>query len=264
MDGINLLVLFLFSVGLLWITLILATLYQTNTKRLMNKGYNDTYIAFFKEDHKKRALGIGILLPIIMVAAGLITKLIFHEFKSLVHFSVFGVIFLILVAPFPMIDARKTNRRLKELAIETDSEVVIDLNYNILRLVFKPRIELLAAIFYIVFFVIILKKFNPGLFFLVMPWFFYGSARSGRSMTRPLLTGNYMYAFILMTINHSIAIVYFIWGFFTTEIILGWPHYLTGGFLGLLLVSKLVYYFLLLPQFRLALKEVLRTKPSKS
>ncbi len=236
--------------GFLWICLIGFTLYQTNTSILRKKGYDEEYIGFLKRDSVSRNLGIAVAVPLLLVFSGFVVWLIFGELSSKKQFFLIAVIWFLCIIPFPILDAKKTQKKLKELAVKTKSDVVVDLNYAILHLVFKPSWELAAALLYILYFALSFRWFHPAAVHFVILWIFYATARSGKHLIKPSLKDSYLYCFFFMVVNHIFLIFQAVWQMILRQDVMGWQHYVCGVLLIALLVGKLVYYLSNFPRFR--------------
>ncbi len=236
--------------GFLWICLLIVTLYQTNTSILRKKGYDEEYIAFLKEDSKERNLGIAVAVPLILVFSGFVVWLIFGELSSMKHLFLLVVIWFLCIIPFPILDAKKTKHKLKELAMKTKSDIVVDLNYAILHLVFRPSWELAAALLYILYFALFFRWFHPAVVHFVLLWIFYATARSGKYLIKPSLRDSYLYNFFFMVINHILLIFQAIWHMVLRQALMGWQHYVFGVLLIVILLGKLIYYLSNFPRFK--------------
>ena len=242
MERINFLTLFLINVGFLWIALLIATLYQTNTRLLRKKGYGEEYITFLKKDCRKRSIGIAIYMPCAILLAALVVWFIFGELNTLKHLAYVGLIAFMFIIPFPWLDTKKTNERYKRLAEQTKSDIVIDLDFRTLRLVYRPLWELITACLYIIYFAVLFQTFQWGIIHFFFAWLLYNSARSGRFMIRPSLKDSYLWNFTFMVWNHILVILHIVWQIVLHRASSGWMEYVLGGVLVLLLLAKLVYY----------------------
>ncbi len=244
------------NLGILWLFLLVFYLFMTNTKRLRKKGYNETYQKFLKKDTKKRTIGIAWMMPLIEIVAALIVKLIFGENLKEKHMIYWFLFILLFIAPFPILDMKKTNKKYKGLAKQTQSDIVIDFNFNIFHLIFLPTIELFLGLFYIAYFVLTLGGMHLGMLHILIPWLFYGSARMSKNQILPALRDYYIYCFIFLLFNYLLALFHLVresvFCYNTNDI--SNTSSLSGILLSLLLFGRIIFYLIHLPRFRKSLK----------
>jgi len=255
MESINLLIVYFVNIGLLWLFLGIFTLYQTSTSVMKKKGYNEEYIVFQKKDCRSRNLGIALGLPIIELFAAFITWLIFGELNTMKHLWCIVLISFICIIPFPIMDMKKTNKEYKKLAVQTKTDVVIDLNYRILHMVFKPRWELVTSIYYILYAVFFHLGNYLGIIHISIVWALYLIARSWKNMTRQSMKDGYIVIFILMTFNNLLAMYHLIRIIFLNDAQVEWIGLFSGILLAVILLGKQVYYIDRFPRFKRKLKE---------
>jgi hypothetical protein len=209
MDTSYLIVLFGTSCLTTWMFLILFYYVYTNESRLKRSGHNESYIAFFKKDYKKRCAGIAIVLPVLLLTAYSIFWLISGHPSGYDQLIYIFLIFIALVIPFPIMDFKKSKKEYKKLALETGSEVIIDMKYKVLHRFFNPIIEGTFTLLFTCYFLIV-KPEIPGLVFLhlLLPWFLYLTARNSKYLTRPIIKEGYMLLYIFITINFLIVLFY--------------------------------------------------------
>lgn len=251
---INFLVMFIVNVGILWLFMLVVYLYQSSRSILKKKGYNEEYMGFIRKDSLQRFLGITIGVPLLELFAALIVWLIVGELRTDRHLAYVMLVFFLCVIPFPVMDAKNTGKKYKELAIKTKSEVLVDLNFQTLHLVFKPSIEIIAGIFYLLYFILFLQPLHPAMIHLAILWFLYLSARFARHWVRPLLKDGYFFMFILLVINQLLLLYHLVREIFRANQH-GHPHMdslvnFLGGMLAAVLVAKLVYYLANFPRFK--------------
>jgi hypothetical protein len=251
---INFLAMFIINVGILWLFLLVVYLYQSSRSILKKKGYNEEYIGFIRKDSLQRFLGITIVVPLLELFAALIVRLIVGELRTEKHLAYVMLVFFLCVIPFPVMDAKHTRKKYKELAIKTKSEVLVDLNFQTLHLVFKPAIEIIAGIFYLLYFIVFLQPFHPAMIHLAILWLLYSSVRFARHWVRPLLKDGYLFTFVFLVVNHLLLLYHL-----AREILVanqpGHPHMdslanFLGGMLATFLAAKLVYYLANFPRFK--------------
>ena len=66
--------------------------------------------------------------------------------------------------PFPVMDMRETNKKYKNLAVKTNSDVMIDLNYRIIHLALNPLLEIISSLIFIIYFIEFIEPFHVSLF----------------------------------------------------------------------------------------------------
>lgn len=209
MDTSYLIVLFATSCLATWMFLILFYYMYTNESRLKRSGHNESYIAFFKKDYKKRCTGIALMLPVLILAAYSIFWLISGHPSGYNQLIYIFLIFIALVIPFPIMDIKKSKKEYKKLALETGSEVIIDMKYKVLHRFFNPIIEGTFTLLFTCYYIIV-KPDMPGLVFvhLLLPWLLYFSARNSKYLTRPIMKEGYLLLFFFITINFLIVLFY--------------------------------------------------------
>jgi len=253
MEYSELAILFGVIVAALWLMLLIVVLYRSNTSVLRRKGLSDEYIQFIKSDVLKRSLGIALVVPLLLLLSSFIVWLVAGTLESPELLPYVVLVFTVLVIPFPILDVIKTNRKFKDLARATNTEVVFDFNYRILHLVFNPTLEMVTGIIYVLYFFVFVEWFHVAFLHLALMWFLYFSARSGNYLTRPLLKDGYIYLYAILAINqliliyHLMNVVAHIYScadcYEPTGIAL-------GLLLGLSLLGKLIYYSIRLPSVR--------------
>ncbi len=257
MDNLSIIYAFSITFIILWIFLLATTLYQINRRILENKGYNEDYIRYIRKTNIRRNIGMAIVIPILGIFAALVVWAIFGNLNKSTHLIYVYILWFLLIIPFPILEMKKGNKKLKELAIKTNSNIVIDFKYKTLHLVFVPGLEAIFAIIYIVYFIIFIEAFHVAFIHLLILWLLYGAARFSKNLTLPSFKETYIFNFIFMALNHMILIFHVFreavirfgcgdcrWGI---DLILGIS-------LGAALICKLVYYLIKLPEFNLRLK----------
>lgn len=249
MENINFLTLYLVTVAALWIFLLVAYRYQTDTSLLKKKGYNEEYRTFLKNDSKTRIIGIAIAVPLLELLAGLVVKLITGELSTAKHLGYAALLFVLFVLPFPILDMKRTGKKYRELAIKTKSEIMVDFNYRTLHLVFKPALELIALVLYILYFVVFIDIVHPAMLHLAILWFLYYSGRMSKNLTGTGIRDAYLYLFVFMVANHLLVIFHLV-----REIVkhccLPWHGFLFGIVLTAFLLIKLGLYLIRFPRFK--------------
>ena len=202
-------ILFITSCITTWVFLIIFYLYYTANKRLKENGYPTAYIEFLKQDYLKRSIGIAIAIPLLLLSAYSIYWLIYGIPESYNDLFLIFILFLVLVLPFPIMDLRKSRKEYKKLAIETQSEIIVDLKHKVLHQIFNPLFESIFLILFLIYFFTTNSIIPPMVFIhLVIPWLVYFSARNSRFLTRPLMKDGYFLLLAVISLNYLIVLFY--------------------------------------------------------
>lgn len=247
---------YILVVILLWSFLLIATLYIVNTQRLKKRGYKEEYINFIKKDTKKRNIGIAVVMPILGGLSAFIIWIFTREINSFQNLIYIALLWIILIIPFPILDLRQTQKNYKNLAIETNSEVLFDFNHRILHLIFRPYIEILAAILVISYFILFIMPFHIVFIHIFLLWALYSVGRYSKYLTAPQLKDGYIYLYVFIMINQALIIFHIF-----NEVIsrsgceecLSALGYSLGIIIGGLLLIKFIYYIFSFPKFNLRL-----------
>lgn len=201
---------FWITVIMLWAALLILYFILSNRESLRRKGHTEKYIAYLRRSHTSRIVLIAIVLPLLILLSGWIVTLITGPLSEEVQVGYIVVLLVLLVVPFKFVDERINQKRIKELALETQEKVVVDLNHKVLNQIFNPFWELAlapAAFMYGLFFL----KIEAWVIylFLLFPWFMYLNIRGTRYQTRPYLKDNYRYMFSFTIFNFLFFLSYF-------------------------------------------------------
>jgi len=209
MDTTYLLLLFGTACFATWVFLLLFITIYTDQKRLKKSGHPEGYISFLRKDYQKRSLGIAIGVPLLLLAAYSIYWLLFGvpiAYNSL--FYIF-LIFLILVAPFPILDIKKSRKEYRKIAIETDAPIVVDLKYKVLHKFFNPLMEFAFVVLFLFYYFSVKDAISPIVFIhLAIPWLIYLSARNSKFLTKPMMKEGYYMLFAIISLNYVIVMIY--------------------------------------------------------
>lgn len=241
----------------LWIFLILVTLFTISRKRLEKRGYKPEYIEFIRRDTKKRNTGIALLMPVLGGIAALIVWAITGEVNGFQNLIYIVLLWMLLVIPFPVLDMRKSQKEYKELAIRTNSEVVVDFNYKVLHIIFNPPVEAIASVMVITYFIIFIEPFHVVFIHIFILWALYATARYSKYLTEPQLKDGYLYLYIFIMINQALIVFHTfreVIGRSDCKICLSDQGLLIGTILASLLFLKLIYYIFSFPRFKIKLK----------
>jgi len=228
-----------------------------NKTRLKKRGYKNEYIEFIRKDTKKRNISIAVFMPLLGLLAAFIVWFITGEVEGIQNLIYIALLWILLVIPFPLIDAIKTQKEYKDLALRTKSEVVFDFNHRILHLVFKPVIELTAAVLVVAYFILFIEPFHVVFVHLLILWALYAAGRYSKFLSAPQLRDGYIYLYIFIMINQALIIFHIFSEIVTRsrcEECMSETGLLAGIIVGSLLFLKFMYYIFLFPKFNLTLK----------
>ena len=150
---------------------------------------------------------------------------------------------------------RKMKRKYRNLAEETNENVVIDLNYRMLNSFFNPLLEILSAVFFIAYMLLLNTDFHLAFIHIIIMWFMYLTIRSARNQIRPTMKDAYQYTFIFLCLNQLLIIYYLIREMICCSMDYGLLVVITGCVLALLLVLKIIIYFISFNSIRKELSE---------
>jgi hypothetical protein len=172
-------------------------------------GHQEPYISFLRKDYKKRCLGIALIFPVLLLSAYSIFWLFFGHPSADSQLIYIFLIFLVLVIPFPLMDIKKSKKEYKKMAIETGSEIIIDMKFKVLHQFFNPIIEAIFSLLFTLYFITTHPNI-PVLVFvhILLPWLIYLSARNSKYLTKPLMKDGYLLLFLVITINFLIVLFY--------------------------------------------------------
>ena len=126
---------------ILWVFLLVTTLYQGNRGILRRKGYSEPYVEYIRRSCLRRNIGIALVVPLLGIVAGFLVSVVAGDIETPQHAGYVFLLWLLLIIPFPLLDHRRSARESKEIAQATGATVVVDFNYRVLHLVFRPAIE---------------------------------------------------------------------------------------------------------------------------
>jgi hypothetical protein len=256
MSTVSFLYTYIAFVLFLWSFLGLSTLILFREGRLRRKGYAEPFIVFLRKDNRRRCLGIGITMPLIALLAAGVVLAVFGEISTYQHFMYICLGTIVGIIPFPILDSIRSNRKHKALVMDTRQTVVIDLNYRVWHLVFKPSWELILALAMVGYFIWIGQYFNLAMLHIAILWLLYLAGRNSRFMTGPSLADLYQYNFFFMVINHLLVAFHLVRLVLLCCPVAGRPDHVIGILLIAAWAIKLLIYLVQLPQFRQGIAEL--------
>ncbi|MFC1561868.1 hypothetical protein ACFL4Q_02605 [candidate division KSB1 bacterium] len=160
-------------------------------KRLRRKGLSEEYIALMRKDEKKAAIkplvvlyGLqAIFIALFAISGTAISQEIYMKY-------VFPPSF-ILSLPYSMYLTKKYNVKFKDLAIKTESEIIIDFKYKALGWILNRKLELISLALIIYFNIMYLN--NDTILYLsaALPWLIYYMMRNMKYQVLEMI--NYRY-----------------------------------------------------------------------
>ncbi len=155
------------------------------------KGFREKYSAFMRSDEKKNLM-IGITAFFIaQVLALLIANYIIGQFTFKAYFTNVGFGSIILGVAFDLFQLKNKNMKAKEIAIATKSDIIVDLDFKTLKLIFSLPLEIPVSIATILY--IAISKDDQSLFymFIFVQWFFYLTLKRSKYLIKSRFHENY-------------------------------------------------------------------------
>lgn len=211
-EAVSFIEIVIFNLGISLVFMISFYLFY-NRKKLKSEGFSEEYILFIRKIETKAAVIVWTSLMVIQAAtyfivAGFVEKITFKIFIKAIFLL---AITLTIIVRF-LID-KYIYKEQKKLAISTGSEIVVDFNYKILHMIFKPMLELISTVFVAAFTFLSLRDI-PNIddnyiiyFYLVFIWYFYISMKSAKNMIMPQFESTYRMNARLLFLFHSILIM---------------------------------------------------------
>lgn len=202
----------IFNIGITFVFLLSFYLFH-NRKKLQSEGFNEEYIRFIRKIESGAAAITWTSLMIIQavtyfIVAGFVEKITFKLFIKAIFLL---AITLTIIIRF-LID-KYIYKEQKKLAISTGSEIVVDFNYKILHMIFKPILELISTVFVAAFTFLSLRDIPNNddnyiiYFYLIFIWYFYISMKSAKNMIMPQFESTYRLNAKLLFLFHIILIM---------------------------------------------------------
>jgi hypothetical protein len=189
-ETVSLISVLLWNLGVSLIFVLVFNLFY-NRQKLKSQGFNDEYIKFIRQMEGRAALTAWFSLLILQVAAFLIVSHFIEKITFKLYIKAIFLLAITLAVIIRFYFDKYIYKRQKELAIRTGSEIVVDFNYKILHMIFKPLLEVIATIIVLAFTLTSLQNIPHGddnfiiYFYLVFIWYFYISLKSAKNMIMP-------------------------------------------------------------------------------
>jgi len=202
----EILVLFFVVFGvLLGILFLLYRLFSKDSV-LKKMGYEGKYTIIKKKAQAKLMLRLGTVLPIITLAYVFLLRWIPREMKGIV----FTALYILWLFPLLIIGQKESNKINKEMVMETHSEVVIDLNFKILHLMFKPWLEIAAALLCAIYNTLYLGHSVSVYMALSVLWFAYFLVRLSKNRNLSSFHSFYRRVFLVFILYQILLLGHFI------------------------------------------------------
>ncbi len=179
-------------------------------KKLRKEGFPDEYIDLSERTNRSAGNYVIVSLAVSQILGILFCLILgFDITVSFFLDRIFtgSIIFMALVLAFKYIyldkDTRKEQRR---IVTERGDKVVIDFNYDALRLILNWKLEL-AAFLLIIYFNMFYLENNVILYvYAGLPWYFYAMLRNLRYQVRETIRYSYRLVGILMVIYQAVKL----------------------------------------------------------
>ncbi len=242
--------LFWTSTLILWTFLGVIALLFFNKSSLQKRGYPEDYANFLRKDNIRRMLFIAIALPVIELIASFITIALIKSETIENQLLWIVLLTLLILIPIIILDHVKTKKKMKDLAMATKPEIVIDLKYKTIKLVFSPVWEIIAAILFVTYGLMVIKPFWMAYLHVLLPWFFFLSVKGNNYTTKSMMRDGYYWVFLFMMLNYALVIYYQIRCFIQCYNTLVLPELAIGYLISCFLVIKFFMYVSHFPEFR--------------
>lgn len=189
-------------------------------KRLQKEGFPNEYIALSERTNKKAGNYIIISLVSFQVLGIILCLILGYEItvKFFLHniFTVSVILMCLAMAIKYIFFDKDTRRALKKIVTERGDKVVIDFNYDALRLILNWKLEF-GVLLFIVYFNIFFIDNNIILYtYAGLPWYLYGMLRSLRYQVLESIRYSYRIVGIFMIVYQAVKLAMFI-GYFLEQ-----------------------------------------------
>ena len=188
----------------------IAVRFCSGRKRLQKQGYPDEYIALSERINRSAGKDIIASLLIFQILGIAFSLMLGYNISIdffLNRIFMASIIFMTLVLSVKY--AKNTRAEQKRIVTERGDKVVIDFNYDALRLIMNWKMEI-AAFALIVYFNIRLLDNNIVLYiYAVLPWYFYLMVKSLRYQILETIRYSYRLVGILMVTYQAAKLAMF-------------------------------------------------------
>jgi hypothetical protein len=205
----------IFNFAITLIMLLVFNLYY-NRQKLIAQGFNEEYIKFIKKWEGRAALTCWLSMMILQVVLYFIVSLFIEKITMKLYIKAIFLSTMMLTVIIRFIFDKYIYKLQKELAIQTGSEIVVDFNYKILHMIFKPLLEIIATVIVAAFTFVSLSDIPNRddnfiiYFYLVFIWYFYISLKSAKNMIMPQFEFTYrLNAKLLFLFNGVLILLVF-------------------------------------------------------
>lgn len=222
----------------------LITRFTHKKDRLKEKGYSEEYIRFYNKTSEKFGGRIFFILILAQIAAWIIVYFIEGEVTPRMYGNLVWPIAFFLTIPFAIIFWKQIYSEYKMLVKETESEIIIDFNFRILKLIFNKILEIPVSLLVIIYTLFNIEFGNSGIIYVyvMLLWFFYMVLRLGKNYNKPAFKDTYLNVAKFSIVYQGILIFIVIANSLKNADTYSGFNYTLFGVIVAILVSKAVYY----------------------
>ena len=238
--------------SVLLIAMAVGTVVYISPARLRSRGYSDEYIEFTRKVYIESILVLGLIFLFSQLILGIIVKLNDPEFTSYLERKEILFCSLMLSAVCGIFYGRKFNAGYRELAKKTNTPIVIDFNYRMLKLMFNINLEIPASVLTVSFILYHFDIRHTALIFIyiLFPWLFYLSLRRGRNLNKVIITDQYI-QIAGLSIFYQVMLVLMLPALSLSGIYeFGLFNYAALAIVVVFIIAKLVYYWINYPKLK--------------
>ncbi len=241
-------IVFLNAFIILWCYTIV--LFITNKERLKKKGFDDEYVTLMKSTHNESMRKFILIFLLTQLVSSLLFYTITGEFTTK-QFSQYIFIISTVVGMTYMFNCISScNMKFKELAVKTNSDIIIDFNFKILKRMFNMPLEIAATLGFI-YFAAVHYDHLPAIYLLaVIPWFNYLFMKKSKNLNFSAFKFNYLYVAKSNIMLHVLIGVVLFKRSYTFEDILPWYSLTIYFLLMAVFTFKLGLYLYQYPKLR--------------
>ncbi|MFC1725315.1 hypothetical protein ACFL4T_06785 [candidate division KSB1 bacterium] len=238
--------------AVLLIAMVIGTAVYISRSRLRSRGYSEDYIQFTRKVYFETIPVLGLIFLFSQLILGIFVKLNDPGFTSFLDRKEILFCSLMLSAVCGIFYGKKFNAGYRELAKKTNSPIVIDFNYKLLKLMFNIYLEFPASILTAAFIVLHFDLTHIGLIFMyiLFPWLFYLSLRIGKNLNNVILTDQYIQIAGLNIFYQAVLIFLMLLLSLSGIYEFGTYNYVILAIVVVFLTCKLVYYWFNYPKLK--------------